>query len=67
MRGIVHAPRIVMELIDRMWDDAGYMGGNHTGEGPDPYPEFVYESLMLLSKMSEEEYLNYLFYAREEE
>ena len=57
---IIHAPRQVMQLIDRMWEEAGYMGGNHTGDDSNPYPEFVGNSLIMLSQMSDDEYMQFL-------
>jgi len=56
---IIHAPRQAMELIDRMWEEAGYMGGNHTGDDSNPYAEFVGNSLIMLSQMSDEEYMQF--------
>ena len=57
---IIHAPRQTMELIDRMWEEAGYMGGNHTGDDCNPYAEWVGNSLIMLSQMSDEEYMQFL-------
>tara|TARA_R100000315_G_C5147562_1_gene84474 strand:+ start:148 stop:417 length:270 start_codon:yes stop_codon:yes gene_type:complete len=28
---IIHAPKLVMDIMDRLWDATGYMGGNHAG------------------------------------
>ena len=65
---IIHAPRQAMELIDRMWEEAGYMGGNHTGDDSNAYAEWVGNSLIMLSKMSDEEYMQFrLDMPREEE
>ena len=65
---MIHAPRQVMELIDIMWEEAGYMGGNHTGDDSNPYAEWVGNSLIMLSKMSDEEYMQFLLdMPREEE
>tara|TARA_R100000234_G_scaffold89807_1_gene58058 strand:- start:4487 stop:4693 length:207 start_codon:yes stop_codon:yes gene_type:complete len=57
---IIHAPKLAMEVIDRMWEEAGYMGGNHTGDDSNPWVEFVGESLILLANMSVEEYMQFL-------
>ena len=65
---IIHAPRQAMEVISKMWEEAGYMGGNHTGDDSNPWVEFVGESLILLANMSAEEYMQFLLdMPREEE
>ena len=50
----------IMILIDALWDDAGYMGGNHAGEGPDPYPLFVCDTLRKMAQMTGEEYWKFV-------
>ena len=57
---IIHAPKLAMKLIDRMWEQAGYMGGNHTGDDSNPYAEDVGDSSIFLSKMPYEEYMQFL-------
>ena len=64
---IIHAPRQARALIDRMWEEAGYMGGNHTGDDSNPYAEFVGNSLIMLSQMSDEEYMQFLLDMPKEE
>jgi len=50
--------RLVMNMIDALWDETGYMGGNHTGEGPDPYPLFVLDTLDKMARMCDEEFFD---------
>lgn len=67
MRSTITMHKLAMEVIDRMWEEAGYMGGNHTGDNSNAYAEFVGNSLVMLSQMSTEEYMQFLLDMPKEE